>query len=45
MRTTTRFTPATGAQRQRDREPLVLARHRLRPRSRRTTETLAEAPR
>ncbi|MFD3567434.1 hypothetical protein [Streptomyces sp. NPDC058667] len=35
--------PLTDAQRQRNRELLVLAQHRPRPRSPRTTETLAEA--
>ncbi|WP_128977356.1 hypothetical protein [Streptomyces roseicoloratus] len=35
--------PLTDAQRQRNRELLVLAQHRPRPRCPRTTETLAEA--
>ncbi|MFE7517118.1 hypothetical protein ACFU8I_38705 [Streptomyces sp. NPDC057540] len=35
--------PLTDAQRQRNRELLVLAQHRPRPCSPRTTETLAEA--
>ncbi|MFC8174975.1 hypothetical protein [Streptomyces sp. NPDC057325] len=35
--------PLTDAQRQRNRELLVLAQHRPRRRSPRTTETLAEA--